>query len=74
MSTKLDQAVDAIRKLPTERQDELAETLVMVAQMPASTYTTAQRAAIDEGIADAASGRFVTDEELQATFARFRTV
>ena len=74
MTTKLDHAYEVLSKLPADRRDELADAMVQMAQTPAHTYTPAQNAAVDEGLADANAGRFVSDEELQATFARFRSV
>ena len=74
MITKFEQALAALRKLPEDRQDELAEALTLAAQMPVKSYTDAENVAIDEGVADADAGRFITDDELQATFARFRIV
>ncbi len=72
MTMKLDQAFDKLRQLPQERQDEWAE-LISEAELDAPTsYTADQLAAIDEGIADAKAGRFASDEEVQALFARFR--
>ncbi len=70
MTTKLAQAVEALQSLPQERQDELAEILTDIA-MPTIQYTADEKAAIAEGQADAEAGRFVSDTELQATFARF---
>ena len=72
MTMKLDQAFDKLRQLPQERQDEWAE-LISEAEYDAPTsYSADQLAAIDEGIADAKAGRFASDEEMQALFARFR--
>ncbi len=72
MTTKLNQAFETLRQLPEERQDEWAELIAEAEQRPASAYAAEQLAAIDEGIADAKTGRFVSDEEVNALFARFR--
>ncbi len=73
MSSKLEQALDALRKLPEERQDELAEALYLGAQTTTENHTAAQLAAIDEGIADAEAGRFASDQEVAVLLARFRS-
>ena len=72
MTMKLDQAFDKLRQLPQERQDEWAELISEAEHDAPTSYTADQLAAIDEGIADAKAGRFASDEEVQALFARFR--
>lgn len=74
MESTIKQAVAALEQLPEDRQAELAAAVVALAAAPAHRYSDAENAAIDEGLADAEAGRFVTEEELQATLARFKTV
>ena len=71
MTTKLNQAFDKLRRLPQERQDEWAELISETEHDVPTSYTAEQLAAIDEGMADAKTGRFVSDEEVQTLFARF---
>ena len=73
MTKLLEQAIEALRKLPPQRQDELAEVITMVAGEQATQHTEAQLATIDEGIADADAGRFVSDIEVSALFAKYRS-
>ena len=73
MTMRLEEAIDAVRKLPEARQEELAEAIeLMLKQPPSMDYTSEQNRAIEEGIADADAGRFATEEELERTFSRFR--
>ena len=71
MTEKLDQAIAAVRRLPPERQDEIAELLEAVAT-EAAGYAPDQLFAIDEGLADAEAGRFADASDIEAIFARFR--
>ena len=73
MTKLLEQAIKAVRKLPPERQDELAEGLVMAAASAKErTYTPEQIKAMREGYEQAEAGQFVSDEEVEALFAKFR--
>ena len=75
MTTRLERALQAVRGLPPERQDEVAEALeIMAAQGPARPYTDAENRAIDAGLADAEAGRFATDEEVEDVFRRLRNL
>jgi len=69
---KLNQAFDKLRQLPHERQDEWAELISEAEHDAPTSYTAEQLTAIDEGVADAKAGRFASDEEVEALFARFR--
>ena len=73
MTKLLEQAIKAIRRLPAKRQDELAAAMLEVTKPSPGGYTEAQLAAIDEGIADADAGRFVSDEDIERFFARYRS-
>ena len=73
MSTKLNQAIDTLRRLPQERQDEWAALIVEAENDGPASYTAGQLATIDDGKADAKAGRFASDEEVRALFDRFRT-
>lgn len=74
MESTVEKAVAALRKLPAERQEELAAAVVAIATLPNRSYSPDEQTAIDEGLADADAGRFVTDDDLQATWARFKAV
>lgn len=74
MESTVEKAVAALRQLPAERQEELAAAVVAIATLPSRPYSSAEQAAIDEGLADAEAGRFVSDDDLRATWARFKAV
>ena len=69
---------DAIRRAtewPEEAQEELAEiALQMDAELRGGTYraTADELAGIDRGLQAAREGRFATDEEVEAVFAKHR--
>ncbi|NKB63890.1 MAG: hypothetical protein GKR95_17840 [Gammaproteobacteria bacterium] len=61
MNKLLQEAVEAIEKLPQERQTYLAEQMLIQADEEVEFLQ-----AIDEGIDDADAGRFVSAQEEQA--------
>jgi predicted transcriptional regulator len=69
---------DAIRRAeqwPEEAQEELAEIALQIdAGLRGGTYraTTDELAGIDRGLRAAREGRFATDEEVEAVFAKHR--
>ena len=73
MTKLLEQAIETLRKLPPQRQDELAEVITMAVGEELAEYTPAQLAAIDEGIRDADAGHFVSDIEVSALFGKYRS-
>lgn len=73
MTKLLEQAIESLRKLPPQRQDELAEVISMAVGEDAPAYTQSQLAAIDEGIRDADAGNFASDAEVAALFSKYRT-
>jgi hypothetical protein len=72
MTTLLDQAVDAIRQLPPEEQDELARVLLQLAghEQPAVMLTPAEAASFDESLRQAERGEFATDQEVRAIWSK----
>ena len=72
MTKSLEKALEAVRQLPANRQDELAEVISVAAQTQTSEYTSDQLASIDEGLKDAAAGNFVDDKKVANLFARFK--
>lgn len=72
MTKLLEEAIKAIRQLPEERQNELAELLVAATKEGGREYSQEQIEAIDAGLADAEAGRFATDEEVSALFSKYR--
>jgi hypothetical protein len=73
MTKLLEEAVQKLCQLPKGRQDELARMLIDVAASDLSPYqfTAAERADIEEAIAQADRGEFASDAEIAATWKRF---
>ena|SRR5579862_2198550 len=76
MKTKLlSQALERIESWPADAQDQLAEIALDIdAGLKDVVYepTEAEIEGIDRGLRDAIEGRFATDAEVEATFAKFR--
>ena len=72
MTKLLEEAIEAVRRLPRERQDVVASAMLAAAEEAPDVDRTALDAAIDEGIADADVGRFASDEEIKRLFDRLR--
>ena len=72
MTILFDQAVETVRALPSEKQDELARLLMQFAGMdqPAVKLSVEEEASFDESIAQAERGEFATDEEVRAIWAK----
>jgi predicted transcriptional regulator len=76
MKTKLlAKVLERIETWPAHAQDQLAEIAIeMDAGLKDVVYepTPEELEGIDRGLRDAAEGRFATDEEVEAAFAKFR--
>ena len=72
MTTLLDRAVKAARRLPPERQDEIARLVLQLAgnEGPPIALTPEKRAAILASQAAAARDEFATDDEVRAAWAK----
>jgi hypothetical protein len=75
MTKLLEHAVDSVRALPPEVQDELARLLLQVAgeEQPVIQLTVEERADLAEADAEIARGEFATDEHMRSMLAK-RTV
>ena len=75
MTKLLERAVDSIRTLPADVQDELARLLLQVAgeEQPVIRLTSEERADLAEADAEIARGEFATDEQIRSILAK-RTV
>jgi hypothetical protein len=75
MTKLLEHAVDSVRALPAEVQDELARLLLQVAgeEQPVILLTPEERADLAEADAEIARGEFATDEQMRSILAK-RTV
>ena len=72
MTKLLEHAVDTVRGLPAEVQDELARLLLQVAgeEQPVIRLTPEERADLAEADAEIARGEFATDEQMSSILAK----
>jgi len=72
MTDLMKQALDAMARLPAERQDDLAQYLLRLAEDPRQPYVLSpeERTAIDEAEAQLARGEHVPDETVRAFWNR----
>jgi hypothetical protein len=72
MTKLLEHAVDSVRALPPEVQDELARLLLQVAgeEQPVIQLTAEERADLAEADAEIARGEFATDEQISSMLAK----
>jgi predicted transcriptional regulator len=76
MKTKqLVEILERVERWPAHAQDELAEIAREIEEsLNSGDYepTAAELAGIDRGLRDADQGRFATEAEVEAVFAKFR--
>jgi hypothetical protein len=72
MTKLLEHAVDSVRALPPEVQDELARLLLQVAgeEQPVVPLTSEERADLAEADEEIARGEFATDEQIRSILAK----
>jgi hypothetical protein len=72
MTKLLEHAVDTVRGLPAEVQDELARLLLQVAgeEQPVIRLTPEERADLAEADAEIARGEFATDKQMRSILAK----
>ena len=73
MTRLLEKALDAVRGLSEDEQDEIARTILALVgdgDEPVP-LTDDERAAIARSKAEAARGEFATDEEVRAVWAKY---
>jgi hypothetical protein len=68
----LERAVETVRSLPPERQDELARVLLQLAgdDQPVIELTPEEAASFDETLAQADRGEFATDAQVRAIWSK----
>lgn len=71
MTKLLDEAVEEARRLPVDRQDEIASTLMLYAKLPVVALTQEEVADIAEADAEVARGDYATDEEMKRLWAKY---
>ena len=72
MTQLLEHAVETMRGLPSEMQDDIARILLQLAgeDQPVVPLTASERAAIGVSKAAAARGEFAADEQVRAVWAK----
>ncbi|MCQ8780610.1 hypothetical protein [Mangrovibrevibacter kandeliae] len=75
MTELLRQAIDRLRVLPAERQDEYARVLLRLAGADDQAYelTADELADLAEADTEVARGEFASDREVAAVFSKFAT-
>jgi hypothetical protein len=73
MTKLLEQAVEAVRRLPAESQDEIARAMLRLATHDGEPeeVDSAHLPAVLEGLAQAERRQFASDAEVEAAFRRF---
>lgn len=73
MTKLLDDAVDLVRRLPADDQDEIARAIMQLAgsdNSPPVVLSPNEREAIARSKAAASRGEFATDDEVRAVWAK----
>jgi hypothetical protein len=72
MTKLLEQAIEAVRRLPAASQDDIARTILHLAgiEVEAEPVDPSHLAAVLEGLAQAKRREFATDDEVEAAFRR----
>jgi hypothetical protein len=73
MTKLLDQALEAVRRLPPESQDEIAREMLHLSglQQEPEPLDPDHLAAVLEGLAQHDHGQHASDREVEAAFRRF---
>ena len=73
MTKLLEQALEAVRRLPAQSQDEIARAMLHLAESDGEPEPVApgHLAAVLKGLAQAQRGEFANDAEVEAAFRRF---
>jgi hypothetical protein len=72
MTKLLDQALEAVRSLPPDAQDDIARVVLQLAGGDEASVTLSpdERAAITASKAAAARGEFATEEQVRSVWAK----
>jgi hypothetical protein len=73
MTKLLDEALEAVRRLLPDSQDEIARAMLVLSESDgeAEPVDSAHLSAALEGLAQAKRGEFATEAEIEAIFRRF---
>lgn len=72
MTKMMEKAIEALKRLPDERQEELAQYILSLAGSEPVHLSDEERVAIARGRAAADTGNFATDDEVAAISSRLR--
>jgi predicted transcriptional regulator len=73
MTKLLDHALEAVRVLPPDEQDDIARVILQLAgreNTAPATLSSEERAAIDQSKAAAGRGEFATEDEVRTVWAK----
>jgi predicted transcriptional regulator len=72
MTKLFEQAVETVRGLPPEMQDDLARMLLQLAgkDQPVFQLSAEEESSLDQSLAQADRGEFATDEQVRAIWAK----
>jgi hypothetical protein len=73
MTKLFEHAIETVRALPPETQDALARIVLQLAQendLPPTAMSVEDEASFDESLAQAERGEFISDEAIQAFWAK----
>jgi len=72
MTKLLEQAVETVRSLPPEMQDDLARMLLRLAGGDQQVFqlSAEEQSSFDESLVQADRGEFATDEQVRAIWAK----
>ena len=72
MTKLMDEAIDALRHVPMEQQDEIARVVMQLAGLEQPVYELTAEEDADLAASDAAAARdeFATDEQMRAIWAK----
>lgn len=73
MTDLMHKALEILSKLPTDRQDQLAELLLDLAETKPYVLSREEQSAVDHGRTDFEAGRVASDEEIAAIFSQLRS-
>jgi hypothetical protein len=72
MTKLLEKAVEAVRKLPSENQDEIARAMLNLAnEAEPEAVDPVHISAVLEGLSQAREGKFASQADVEAAFRRF---
>jgi hypothetical protein len=73
MTKLLEQALEAVRRLPSDAQDEIARAMLdlVASEAEPEDIDPEHLPAVLKGLAQAGRGEFASDAEIEAAFRRF---